>query len=303
MTTNSSGSTGKEGNSQALKQSISEHRLLVRQQLTNNTNIDNPSLEADLLLSYVLNKARSFLYAFPEHSLSQKETEELHTCIKQRMDDVPLAYIIKSKNFWSLDFIVSPDVLIPRDDTETLVEHILEHIQSKTLSQAYQEKKLLELGTGSGCLAIALALELPDWTIVATDISSKALALAKENAKVLGATNITFIESDWFNNIPAQSFNIISSNPPYIASDDTELEKAVAQYEPSTALIAEDNGLAAYKAILQQAKDYSARETLIAFEIGHTQGQALSELMKHLQKITIRQDIHKKDRVISGLCA
>ena len=255
---------------------------------------ESAQLDCELLLAYTIKKSRSYVYAFPEHKLNDTEQQLFMQLIEQRVQGIPLAYLTGTQEFWSMPFHVDENVLIPRPETEILIETVLE----KVMLQPAKEKTLLDLGTGSGCIAIALAKELPDWHITAVDQSEAALSIAKHNAKNHNIQNITFVKSNWFNELNQSTYDVIVSNPPYIAENDSEIEQHVAQYEPEIALIASDNGLSAYKTITQQAQSHMHLGALLAFEIGHTQASAIKALLEAFVHVEVRQDLQGLDRVV-----
>lgn len=231
---------------------------------------ENPLLVAQLLLALVLQCDRINLLTWPEKEVSKAQVLHYYELLERRSQHEPLAYLLQQQEFWSLPFLVNEHVLVPRADTETLVEAVLQQLPNEALT-------VLELGTGSGAIACALAHERPLWQLLATDISLQALVIAQSNAKQLQLPNITFMQADWFSDIPAQRFAAIVSNPPYLAKDDSHLQ-AELLYEPRNALVSGDSGLEAYAAILSRAADFLIPNGLVAFEHGYTQAQALQSL-------------------------
>jgi release factor glutamine methyltransferase len=238
--------------------------------------LESPRLEAELLVGFVLDKPRIFLHIYPELPLTAAQHTQLKLCVKRRLNGEPLAYIMNKKEFWSMSFKVTPDVLIPRFETELLVEKCLE------ILPANQNLSIADLGTGSGAIALALAKERPNWQVIATDQSNAALNIARENAQILQIKNIEFHQGDWCAALPKQKFEAIISNPPYIDKDDPELEAAVKQYEPNSALLATDNGLADLKIIAEQAKDYLEVDGWLLLEHGHRQVEVVAEYLREL---------------------
>jgi release factor glutamine methyltransferase len=198
---------------------------------------DSALLDAEVLLCHVLNKPRSHLRAWPEKELKTQQYKRYLQLLRQRQQGQPIAYITGKKEFWSREFKVSPDVLIPRPDTELLIELSLKQISDKP------KARLIDLGTGSGAIAITLAAERPDTTVIATDLSNKALKIAKQNADAHQIKNIQFIQSNWFDKIAQSEFDLVISNPPYIAHKDPHLSQGDLRFEPDSALIAKDQGL------------------------------------------------------------
>lgn len=235
---------------------------------------DSALLDAEILLCLVLKKNRSHLRAWPEKELSSEQQQQFQTLIRQRALGTPISHITGSKEFWSRDFKVTPDVLIPRPDTELLIERALD------LLPAQQHCKILDLGTGSGIIAITLAAERPNWQVIACDKSLKALAIAQENAENLEIKNVQFSLSDWFEQIPETTFDLIVSNPPYIAADDPHLQQGDVRFDPDSALIAEQKGLKDIEYIADQARYYLNSKGHILIEHGYDQQQAVQTIFQ-----------------------
>lgn len=236
-------------------------------------------LEAEILLAHVLKISRSSLIARSEQVLDRAEQELYESLLKRRLDGEPIAYLTGFKEFWSLSFIVTPAVLIPRPETEHLVEEALAKFP---LSES--EVQVLELGTGSGAIAIALAVERPSWKVVAVDRSEAALEIAKKNAKRLISnprTDIQFYISDWFSyfSLHPRQFNLIISNPPYIAPGDIHLKQPDLKYEPEEALVSKPEALKEIRQIVTQASYYLMKKGWLMLEHGYGQGQAVQDLM------------------------
>jgi len=251
-----------------------------------------PRLDAEVLLAHVFRVSRADLYAHADEVIaSNTRFEEL---ITRRQQNEPIAYIIQQKEFWSLPLLVTPEVLIPRPETELLVELALRKLDTN------KKCKVLDLGTGSGAIALALADERPNWEIHATDCSDKALQIARQNALKLGL-NVTFHCGDWFEPVALHQFNAIISNPPYIAIDDPHL--AQLQFEPASALIAGIDGLDSLRLIIAKAKEYLTPHGWLLVEHGYDQSIAVAQLMRqhNLREITRHQDLGRQDRVVSGV--
>lgn len=251
-------------------------------------------LDAEVLLAHVLQKDRSYLRAHDSDELNPCQQEKFQTLVQQRNQGIPLAYLIGHKEFWSLELLVTPDVLIPRPETELLVETVLEILPKN------QQITVADLGTGSGAIALALAKERPQWEITAVDFSAKALEIAKKNAQQLNIMNINFIQSDWCTELPRKKYAAIISNPPYIANDDPHL--LALRYEPQSALIAEANGLAAFSSIMQQAKSHLKKQGLLLFEHGYNQEKSIKELFEKYSYTAIanKRDLAGLPRVSYG---
>lgn len=234
----------------------------------------SPRLDAEVLLAHVLNQTRSYLFTWPEQVLSDSQTETFHRLIAHRLQGRPVAYITGIREFWSLSLKVSPDVLIPRPDTELLVETALK------LFPHDQALQIADLGTGSGAIAIALAHERPHWQITAADKSPAALVIARHNAERHQLANITFIESNWFSTLPAAKFHAIISNPPYIADSDPHLSEGDVRFEPQAALISSQGGLADLAKLITEAKIHLLPGGRLLLEHGYQQAQAVRNSME-----------------------
>lgn len=232
--------------------------------------IEHPAMEARILLSHLLCKPKEFLISHGEQELEANVLRELEGLVNRRRAMEPIAYITGIKEFFGRDFIVDSNVLLPRPDSETLIEAVL--------ANATEEPKILELGVGSGCLIITLLLELEGATGLGLDIDKWALAVAASNAQKHGAGDrVELIESDWFRGLSEQKFDIIISNPPYISSDE-RVAKETLLYEPHKALFAGKDGLEAYMEIANKAGDFLKPEGMIYLEIGYDQEDSVAEL-------------------------
>ena len=257
---------------------------------------DSARLDAEVLLCHVLDCAATHLIAWPEKELDKKQTQAFATLIEQRLHGTPIAYLTGFKEFWSMNFKVTPNTLIPRPDTELLVEFVLEKFSDQ------KELALIDLGTGSGAIAIAIASEKPDWKITATDVSDKALAIAKENAKFNNITNIKFIESNWFEQIDQQCFDLIISNPPYIAEHDEHLSQGDVRFEPLSALASGKTGMDDIEHITSQAEKYLNPNGCLVFEHGYDQKQQAYDCLNryYFREITQLNDLSGHPRITTG---
>ncbi len=248
---------------------------------------DTPLLDTEILLAEVLGVSRSYLFAFPERQLTTKENNLFASYLEKRKKKIPVAYITGHREFWSLDLLVTTDTLIPRPETELIVELAL---------QIDGWQRVADLGTGSGAIAIALATERPDWEIHATDKSERALAVAKENAGRFKLTQIVFHQGDWLAALPDMQFDLIVSNPPYIAVNDPNLE---SEHEPRSALIAAENGLQDIIQISQQAREYLRQGGRLLMEHGFQQAADVQRILENLGYINIKtySDLAGLDRV------
>jgi len=256
--------------------------ILKTKTLANST---TPRLDLELLLEVILHKPRSFLYANPEYALTSEQKEKFEALYRRRLHGEPLAYILGKKEFWSLELAVNNKVLIPRSETELLVEIILSNLNREVANIA-------DLGTGSGAIALALAYERPKWNIVATDISEDALQVARYNAMQLQISNVEFCRGDWCEILPNKKFDVIVSNPPYVEKNDLHLQQGDVRFEPKIALEACD-GFDAIKTVIMQAKNRLTSDGLLVLEHGYDQSSAVQELLLQngYQKITPHKDL------------
>lgn len=256
-------------------------------------------IDARVLLCHVLQCSHTHLIAWPEKPLSTSQQQEYSRLIQQRSEGQPVAYLTGHKEFWSLKLEVSAATLIPRPETETLVEFVLENFKTSTLN-------LADLGTGSGAIAIAIASERPQWDITATDISAEALHMAQKNAKQHQLTNIDFRLSDWFQQLDPQPtdgrFDIIISNPPYIAEADPHLSQGDVRFEPQRALQSGSAGLNAIVHLIHESKHYLNDNGCLILEHGYDQKQAVYELFEAAGFSDIRQqnDLAGTPRMSAG---
>lgn len=255
---------------------------------------DSPRLDAEILLMHFFKKNRAWLYSHGEEIISSSDWQRLNILSDKRKSGMPIAYIVGMKEFWSLPLKVTSDVLIPRPETECLVEYILRHHGSNKKFQ------VLDLGTGSGAIALALAKEKPGWHFIATDVSMSALNVAKENAQNLNITNIAFICSHWLTKVPANKFNLIISNPPYIDPQDFHL-KALT-FEPRQALIAEENGLADIRNIVQHANSFLEESGWLFIEHGYNQSACVKKIFgeSDFRDVSSHKDLNQQWRFTTG---
>lgn len=259
-------------------------------------NLCNPRFEAEVLLAHLLQKNRAYLFAHPEHIIDNKKLSQYHHLIMQRAEGMPIAYLTGHREFWSLDLEVNANTLIPRHETERLVEIALALIPDT------DETQVLDLGTGSGAIALALAKEKPHWRIHASDFNQEALHIAAQNAQRLGLTQVTFYHSDWFTSIPFQHYHAIVSNPPYLAADDPHLHLGDLRFEPINALVSGQNGLADLNCIITQSYSRLLANGLLLLEHGWEQKEAIHSIFNRLdyKNIACWQDLQGHDRVSGG---
>lgn len=266
--------------------------------------LPNPRLEAELLLAYLLKVNRTRFIAFPEEELPPQEVARFKRVLARRKEGEPLAYITGFKEFYGVNFRVTKETLIPRDDTEIIVDAALERIPDKAVWESKHSEpfKILDLGTGSGAIALAVKKYRPDIEMTAVDFHPKTLEIAQENAE-RNRLNIEFIKSDWFTALPERSFNMILSNPPYIDPIDTHLEGDGVKFEPKRALIAEKKGLADLYTIIEKAPRYFKTSGWLLLEHGYDQRVALQKKMAEIDYTEIKtlQDYSGNDRVTLSL--
>jgi len=275
-----------------------EYELSIRQYLDDGSAIlrfasDSPRLDAELLMGLVLRKPRSFLHTWPEQRLSTSQAEQYEGMLRRRFAGEPIAYMTGMREFWSMPLKVTPDVLIPRPETELLVEKALLRLPQD------EELRVLDLGAGSGAVSLAIAQERPRATVIGVDISLAALQLARANARLQKIANVEFRESDWFDAVRGEKFNVVVGNPPYVAEDDPHLQRGDARFEPKLALDAGPGGMEAFRAILDRAHNYLVRQGWLLLEHGASQHLALRRLLEaqHYHDITLHKDAAGHDRV------
>ncbi|UWN49074.1 Release factor glutamine methyltransferase [Alcanivorax sp. ALC70] len=252
-----------------------------------------PRLDAELLLGRVLGRDRSYFYTWPEKQLDGDQQRLFELLVKRRAAGEPVAHLTGEREFFGRRFVLTAATLIPRPDTETLVEAALETLPDTPL-------RAVDLGTGTGAVGLSLALERPAWRVTLTDASAAALAVARDNAEALGA-NVTLLRGDWLEAL-AGPFDLIISNPPYVDPDDHHLEQGDVRHEPRSALAAHDRGLADLRVITAQARERLADGGWLMLEHGHDQGSLVRRLLADhgFQDVTTRGDLGGNDRVTLG---
>ncbi|EHG7611820.1 TPA: peptide chain release factor N(5)-glutamine methyltransferase [Citrobacter sedlakii] len=231
---------------------------------------DSPRRDAEILLEYVTGKGRTWILAFGETELTDAQRQQLAALLARRRRGEPIAHLIGEREFWSLPLFVSPATLIPRPDTECLVEQALARLPAASC-------RILDLGTGTGAIALALASERPDCDVTAVDRMPEAVALAQRNATRHAITNVRILQSDWFSALAGNRFEMIVSNPPYIDEQDPHLSQGDVRFEPLTALVAGDQGMADIKHIIDRARAVLMPEGMLLLEHGWQQGTAVRE--------------------------
>ena len=259
-----------------------------------NKTSDTPALDAELLFCAISGIDRSAVTTGRSMILTNRQREVFSTLIKRRAAGEPIAYLLRRKEFWSQDLLVSPEVLIPRPETELLVEQALEHLPEQPCNVA-------DLGTGSGAIALAIATERPNVQVTATDNSQSALEVAMKNAARLGVRNVTFRQGDWFAPLADQHYRLIVSNPPYVRVGDPRLE-AGTLYEPVDALISGYDGLDALRMICAAARRYLNSQGVLVLEHACDQKNAVHKLLSQggFETIVSSTDLAGKPRVTWG---
>ncbi|MBA2648218.1 MAG: peptide chain release factor N(5)-glutamine methyltransferase [Legionella sp.] len=253
-------------------------------------------IEAEILLSWILKKNRAYLFSHPEALLDHLQWENYLLSLHQRAEGKPIAYIMGIREFWSLSLQVNQHTLIPRHETEQLVELALEFIPNG------KDIQVLDLGTGSGAIALALATERPNWNIDACDISAEALKIAKANAKTHQINNVSFYQSDWFKKIPCKRYHAILTNPPYLSEKDPHLSQGDLSYEPKIALKSGQDGLCDLHYIIAHSIHFLRANGLLLLEHGYQQEQAISTILNKtgFQNRHCWQDFQGHDRISGG---
>lgn len=252
--------------------------------------------ESRILLSAALQVDKSYLYAWPEKTVSKTDQKTFENYIYRREQSEPIAYILGQKEFWSMIFKITPDVLIPRPETEHLIELILECYPQEN------DFSVLELGVGSGAISCALAQERSNWSITAVDVSKSALNIASDNIKSHHISNITLIQSNWFEQVPQHRYDLIVSNPPYVETNSKHINEEV-RFEPALALFSGIDGLDAIRQIVKQAGTFLKSGGGLWLEHGFKQAASIRDILSHqdgFTNIKTYQDHNGLDRVTAA---
>lgn len=272
-----------------IKQAITKGMIMLK-----SNNVESPKLKARLLLQYVLDKPRQYIIVYDNKEIDKQQQWQYFVNIEKLTKGIPLQHITHRQEFMKMDFFVDENVLIPRSDTEILVEEVIK------IAQKYNSPRILDLCTGSGAIAISLKKFVPNADITAVDISEKALEIAQKNAEKLEA-KINFVKSDLFDKLDNKKFDIIVSNPPYIRKDEIKKLSEEVQKEPKIALDGGEDGLDFYKKIINEASSYLESNGYLCFEIGYNQKNEVQNLLSNsgkYQNIYCKKDLCGNDRVV-----
>jgi len=250
------------------------------------------------MLANILGKSQTYLFTWPDKTLDAAQKAQFEADVAKRKRGEPVAYIIGKRDFWTLSLFTSPDTLIPRPDTEVLVEQVLNWANQ----QSSASLSICDLGTGTGAIALALASELAEASVTGVDYQEGAVNLATRNAQANSIANAHFVQSDWFSALAGQTFDIIVSNPPYIEESSPYLNEGDVRFEPKTALTSGSDGLDDIKHIINNAPQYLKKGALLAFEHGFDQGAAVNALLADAGFIDVKtiKDYGDNDRVTLG---
>lgn len=255
---------------------------------------DSARLDAELLLAHVLQQSRTWLYTWSDRVLSAKQQQAADALLARRLAGEPVAYLLGERDFWSLSLNVNPSTLIPRPDTETLVEWALE-------LPLPANSRVLDLGTGTGAIALALASEQPSWKVSGVDFNADAVALAQANAARNQLARVSFMQSDWYSAVSGD-FDLIVSNPPYIDEDDEHLAQGDVRFEPRSALVADNHGLSDLALIIDRAPGFLRANGWLLLEHGYQQADAVCELLRArgFAEVSNRRDLGGQPRISGG---
>src|SRR5579859_644268 len=273
-----------------------KHAVDAAYQLFVENDVPSPRLNAELLMMFVLGRERAYLFAHPERELSGEEQAQYDEVVRERARGCPTQYITGHQEFWGLDLLVSPAVLIPRPETEHIIETVLE------LAKGQQNFKIIDVGTGSGCIAIALASELASAEIHATDISAEALEIARANAARLGfSEQIHFHRADLLQRLPAQQFDFVVSNPPYVSEAEPEkTQREVREFEPKVAVFGGETGMEIYQRLIPQAHEALRNSGWLVMEIGYSIEEPVRRLLPAWSEVRTVNDLQGIPRVIAA---
>jgi release factor glutamine methyltransferase len=270
-------------------------------QLFIENDVPSPRLNAELLMMFVLGRERAYLFAHPERELNCEEQAQYNDVVRERASGCPTQYIIGHQEFWGLDLLVSPAVLIPRPETEHVIETVLALV-NEYRHEGPSRLRLLDVGTGSGCIALALASELPHIEIHACDISEEALEVARINAARLAlGGRVLFRKSDLLNVYAGERFDFVISNPPYVGEADADkVQKQVREFEPRIAVFSGEEGLDIYRKLVPQAHEHLRAGGWFVAEIGFSEEAKIRRLLKDWQDVQVTADLQGIPRVVAA---
>jgi release factor glutamine methyltransferase len=270
---------------------------LLQSAVQSNYLSESATVDCELLLCHVLDVDRSYLKTWPDREISSADQEQFQQLLQRRIQGEPVAYLIGTQGFWTLDLKVSADTLIPRPETELLVEAALD-------LELPEQAKALDLGTGTGAIALALASERNHWQISAVDFMPNAVQLASANCQSHQLDNVEIFQSSWFTEIPAQRFDLIVSNPPYIEDGDMHLTQGDVRFEPASALVSGTDGLDDLRLLIAESVNYLADRGWLMVEHGYNQGPAVRELFEQagFTQVETRRDLNNLERITLGCC-
>jgi release factor glutamine methyltransferase len=259
-------------------------------------NSDTATLDVELLLAHSLGKDRTYLFTWSDRLVTEKEALTFKTLFSRRLEGEPIAYILERQAFWDLNLKTAEHTLIPRADTETLIEWVLEIADSLP-----DKARVIDLGTGTGAIALSLAHEFSHWDVLGVDLVSQAVELAQHNAKLNNLDHVRFFQSSWFDRVEGL-FDLIVSNPPYIDPEDEHLSQGDVRFEPLSALVADNKGLADLELIADQSRSYLLEGGWLLMEHGYDQQQAVQQLLNRLgyQQVSTRIDLGGNPRITGG---
>lgn len=262
----------------------------------------NSQLEVRLILSKIMEVDKSYLYAYTDRSVDVNIANEFIEMVNRRSKGYPLQYLLGVQEFMGMEFLIKEGVLIPRGDTEVLVQYLIDYINKRFVSKEFS---ILDIGVGSGAISLAIANYCPNGNVFGVDINKEAIDLALQNMKRFGLNNVKYYYGDLFSPFikGKDKFDIIVSNPPYIPTSDREsLQVEVKDFEPETALFGGEDGLDFYRMISKKALDYLKDDSLLAYEVGFNQGKDVKDIMEKCgyESIEVIKDLEERDRVVVG---
>ncbi|MDA8516363.1 peptide chain release factor N(5)-glutamine methyltransferase [Citrobacter sp. Igbk 16] len=272
-----------------------DYQQWLREAISQLQTSESPRRDAEIILEFVTGKGRTYILAFGETQLTEAQCEQLNALVARRQRGEPVAHLTGVREFWSLPLFVSPATLIPRPDTECLVEQALARLPASPC-------RILDLGTGTGAIALALASERPDCTVTAVDRMQDAVELANRNRLNLAIDNVRVLQSDWFSALSGQQFEMIVSNPPYIDEQDPHLAQGDVRFEPLSALVAGENGLADIMLIIDQSRRVLTTGGYLLLEHGWQQGEAVRDAFTRAgyQAVETCRDYGGNERITLG---